>query len=395
MSGVVEGGCTQGACCPHSPVGLWFAEPGATTLRNMNSVAAVPPPALVLIGDRRLREEVRRIAAAADRNLDERSMPVGRHAWTAAALLIIDAPAARAAAAAGYPRRSGVVLVGSDEPDLDHWQSAAAVGAEQVIALPAATETLIEAFAAYAWRDPGNGLVLAVVGAGGGAGASVFAGALALAAAARRFRPHVLLVDGDPLGGGLDLLLGIESVPGLRWPDLSVEDGRVAAQALHEALPAAAPGLGVLACSRPANSGPDTIGPGAVRAVVEAGRGAGDLVVCDISGCRGPHTEHMLDTADLVIFVVPARLRAVAAAGAAVADIRPRNPHHALVVRGPAPGGLRGREIAEALDLPLLAAMRAQPGLAGALERGGLGLARGPLLTGAEAVLAALPDGDR
>ncbi len=322
-------------------------------------------------------------------------MPVGRHVWAAAALVIVDAAAARTCVASGYPRRSGVVLVGGGESELEHWQAAAAVGAEQVIALPGATETLIEAFAAYAARDPGDGVVLAVVGAGGGAGASVFAGALALAAAAQRFRPQVLLIDADPLGGGIDLLLGIESVPGLRWPDLSVEDGRVGAQALHDALPAAAPGLGVLACSRPDGSYPDEIGTGAARAVVEAGRGAGDLVVCDISGSRGPHTDHLLDVADLVVFVVPARLRAVAAAGAAAADIARRNPNQALVVRGPAPGGLRGRDIAEALGLPLLSAMRAQPGLAGALERGGLALTRGPLRSGADAVLAVLPDGAR
>ncbi len=361
----------------------------------MNSVAAVPPPALVLVGDQRLREEVRRVAAAADRALDERSMPVGRHAWATAALVILDTAAAQGCAAAGYPRRPGVVLVGGGEPELEHWQAAAEVGAERVVALPSRTETLIESFAAYAWRDPGDGLVLALVGASGGAGSSVFAGALALAAAEQRFRPQTLLVDADPLGGGIDLLLGIESVPGLRWPDLSVQHGRIGAQALHDALPAAAPGLEVLACSRPVGTGPDEIGTGAARAVVAAGRGAGDLVVCDISGHRGPHIDHFLDVADLVVFVVPARLRAVAAAGAVVAAIGRRNPNQALVVRGPAPGGLRGREIADTLGLPLLAAMRAQPGLAGSLERGGLTLTRGPLLAGAEAVLAVLPDGAR
>lgn len=361
----------------------------------MNPVAAVPPPALVLVDDHRLRDEVRRVAAAADRALDEPAMPIGRYTWTAAPLLIVDLGAARACAAAGYPRRSGVVLVGSAEPDLELWRVAASVGAEQVIALPGAADTLIEAFAAYSWRDPGDGVVLAVAGAVGGAGASVFSGAVALTAAARGFRSRVLLIDADPLGGGLDLLLGIESVPGLRWPELSVADGRVAAQALHDALPAAAPGLGVLACTRPAGVGPDEIGTGALRAVVEAGRGAGDLVVCDISRCHGPHTDQVLDIADLVVFVVPARLRAVAAAGAVVADSRGRNPNQGLVVRGPAPGGLRGREIAQALDLPLLAAMRAQPGLAGVLERGGLALTRGPLAGAAESVLAALPGGDR
>ena len=349
----------------------------------------------MLVGDQRLREEVRRVAAAADRALDERSVPVGRHAWAAATLVIIDAAAARSCAESGYPRRAGVIVVGSGEPELEHWQVAAAVGAEMVVALPAGTETLIESFAAYARRDLGDGLVLALVGAGGGAGSSVFAGALALAAADRRFRPQTMLIDADPLGGGIDLLLGIESVPGLRWPDLSVQHGRIGAQALHDALPAAVPGLGVLACSRPVGTGPDEIGTGAARAVVEAGRGAGDLVVCDISGSRGPHVDHILDVADLVVFVVPARLRAVAAAAAAVADVGRRNPNRALVVRGPSPGGLRGREIAESLGVPLLVAMRAQPGLAGALERGGLALVRGPLLTGAESVLAVLPDGAR
>ncbi|MEU6563985.1 septum site-determining protein Ssd [Nocardia nova] len=361
----------------------------------MNSVAAVPPPALVLVGDQRLREEVRRVAAAADRALDERSMPTGRHAWAAAALVVLDAAAARTCVASGYPRRPGVVLVGGGEPELEQWQAAARVGAERVVALPAGTETLIESFAVHAWRDPGDGLVLALVGAGGGAGTSVFAGALALAAADRGFRPQTLLVDGDPLGGGIDLLLGIESVPGLRWPELSVRDGRIGAQALHDALPAAAPGLAVLACSRPGGTVPDEIGAGAVRAVAAAGRGAGDLVVCDISGSRGRHVDHFLDIADLVVFVVPARLRAVAAAGAVVSDIARRNPNQALVVRGPAPGGLRGREIADTLGLPLLTAMRAQPGLAGMLERGGLALGRGPLFAGAQAVLDVLPDGAR
>ena len=46
------------------------------------------------------------------------------------------------------------------------------------------------------------------------------------------------------------LLLGIENTAGLRWSDLVVEDGRVAAGALHDALPCAAPGLAVLSCTR-------------------------------------------------------------------------------------------------------------------------------------------------
>ncbi|MFG3617458.1 septum site-determining protein Ssd [Nocardia sp. NPDC047654] len=358
-----------------------------------------PPPALVLIDDDRLREEVRRIAAAAERSLDERTQPVGRHAWTGAPLVILDTEAAREAAAAGYLRRTGVVLVTDGEPGLLDWQAAASVGAERAIALPGAAVGLIEMFAEYGEQRAGDGVVVAVAGAGGGAGASTLAAAVALRAAAEGFRRETLLVDGAPFAGGLDLLLGIENTAGLRWPDLVIEDGRVSATALHGALPIAAPGLAVLSCGRcGAGRLPRELGAAGVRAVIEAGRVAGDFVVCDISGERGPHADQMLDSADLVVLVVPARLRAVAAAEAVSAHIARRNPNQGLIVRGPAPGGLRAPEVAEVLDLPLLAAVRAQSGLAHRLERGGISVrGRGPLRDAADAVLGVLgaPPGQR
>ncbi|MFF0489494.1 septum site-determining protein Ssd [Nocardia sp. NPDC004068] len=361
----------------------------------MNPLAALPTSALVLITDHRLRDEVRRIAAAADRRLDERLPPIARHAWLAAGSVILDAANARACAESGCPRRAGTIVVTAGEPGLADWQAAAAVGSDRVLPLPAAADGLIASLADHVQRGSGDGVAVAVVGAGGGAGASVLAAAVALTAAAERFRDDTLLVDGDPLGGGLDLLLGLETTAGLRWPDLVVEDGRVAAHALHDALPAVAPRLSLLSCGRVDDGPPDQIGPGAVRAVVAAGRAAGDLVVCDVSTARGPHTDQMLDAADLVVLVVPARLRAVAAARAVVSYLRPRNPNQALVVRGPAPGGLRGADVAQALSLPLLSAFRPQPGLPYRLERTGLTHPRGPLRTAAESILDALPEVSR
>ncbi|MGW5308532.1 septum site-determining protein Ssd [Nocardia thailandica] len=360
----------------------------------MNLLAASPataaPPALMIVRDERLRAEVRRVAAAAERELDERALPVGRHGWSSAGLVVLDTEAAAAAAAAGYPRRPGVVLVGAGEPGLAQWQAATGVGAERVIALPGAAVDLVATFAEHAETGSGAGVVVTVAGAGGGAGASTLAAAIALRAAARRCRADIVLVDGAPLGGGIDLVLGMENVPGLRWPDLVIEDGRVSAAALHHALPAAAPGLAILSCGR-AGTGrtPAELGAAAVRAVVEAGRTAGDLVVCDVSGERGPHAEAMIDAADLVVLVVPARLRAVAAAEAAAAHLTAHNPNCGLIVRGPAPGGLRGSEVAEVLGLPLLAAVRGQSGLAARLERGSLSVRRrSPLRDAADAVLA-------
>lgn len=354
--------------------------------------AGGPPAVLVLIRDNRLREEVSRVAAAAGRRIDEVEPPVGRHPWAVAPLVVLDTTAAVECAAAGPPRRNGVVTVTDGEPDLADWQAAAVIGAEQVIALPDAAVDLIEKFARYGEQHADGGIVIALAGPGGGAGASTLAAATALRSATAGFRPHTVLVDGVPHGGGLDLLLGIEGAPGLRWPDLVVDDGRVAAAELHSALPVAGAGLSVLSCGR-GRTGP--IGAAAVHAVVEAARGAGDLVVCDVSSERGPHIDRILDAADLVVLVVPARLRAVAAAQTVAEWIARRNPNRGLVVRGPAPGNLRGHEIAAVLELPLLAAVRAQPGLAARLERGGLRLRRGPLRDACDAVLAVLSPPDQ
>ena len=50
-------------------------------------------------------------------------------------------------------------------------------------------------------------------------------------------------------------------------------------------------------------------------------------------------------------------------------------------MRGPAPAGLRSADLATALELPLAGVLRAEPRLAGALERGDIPAAsgRGPL----------------
>ncbi|MEV0434792.1 septum site-determining protein Ssd [Nocardia sp. NPDC050413] len=354
---------------------------------NLAPTSAPISPALVLVRDERLRAEVRRVAAAAERVTDERHMPVGRHAWAGAGLVILDTDAAIAAATAGCPRRAGIVLVTEGEPAVADWQAATAVGAERVVGLPGAAVALVEQFAEHAESRTGEGVVVAVAGAGGGAGASTLAAATALRGAALRVRRDAVLIDGAPLDGGIDLVLGIENVTGLRWPDLVIEDGRVSAAALHNALPAACPGLAVLSCGR---AGPPAeLAPAAVRAVIESGRSAGDLVVCDVSGERGAAADVMVDAADLVVLVVPARLRSVAAAEVVSAYLGERNPNRGLVVRGPAPGGLRGAEVAEVLGLPLLAAVRGQAGLAARLERGGLSVRRrGPLRDAADAVLA-------
>lgn len=137
--------------------------------------------------------------------------------------------------------------------------------------------------------------------------------AAAVAGHARTRGTRVLLVDCDPLGGGIDLLVGAEELEGLRWPGLALGGGgggRVAAASLHEALPSPDEALTVLSCDR-SGVGPE---PDAAVAVVEAGRRAGETVVCDLPRHLTDAALAVAEACDLVVLVVPAEVRAVAAA---------------------------------------------------------------------------------
>ena len=340
-----------------------------------------------------LADEVSRLAAAAGCEL-HRISDVGsdpgslREQWSCAPLLLLDLAAATASASAGLPRRDGVVIVCADAgPDV--WRCAVAVGAQHVAVLPDAEAWLIGALADAVEAPAQPGRVLAVVGGRGGAGASVFATAVAVAAVG--LGRSVLLVDCDALGGGLDLAVGAEKIGGQRWSGLAVGSGRVPASALHAALPAARLGgrsaLTVLSCDRD-GPGPDGA---AVRTVCDAGRRAGETVICDVPRYPCEPGTAALETADLAVLVVPAEVRACAAAARVAARVQRHGVALRLVVRGPAPGGITPSDVSRVLNLPVLAAMRPQPGLSGALDRGAVpGRSRGPLVTAARQVLAAL-----
>jgi secretion/DNA translocation related CpaE-like protein len=343
---------------------------------------------LALISSGPLQEEALRLAAAAGCELELSIDTAGaRLPWAGAPLVLLDAASAQRCAQAGMPRRAGILVLTDGEADDALWRSAVAVGAEHVVHLPDGERFLVTALGERMDNVDADGRVLAVLGGRGGAGASVLAAAVGttVIVAGR----HGLLVDCDPLGGGLDLVLGAEERAGLRWSGVALTGGRVAVSALRQALPSADVHslLTVLSCGR------DEVAPSAaaVAAVIEAGRRAGDVVVCDLPRTLGEVTAAALDRADLGVLVVPAEVRACAAAARMVAALGPRAAQLQLVVRGPAPGGLRATDVSEALGLPLLAAMRPQPDLAVALERGVLRPGRrSPLAVGARAVLAAL-----
>jgi secretion/DNA translocation related CpaE-like protein len=346
---------------------------------------------LTVMHNEPLLDQILQLAAVAGCELDRApDIIAARRRWGEAPLILLDQTAVAACAAANLPRRPGIVVLSPTEPPPDFWPQALAIGVAKVLTLPAGEGWLLGAFADATDRPAtAAGRVVAVLGGRGGAGASVLAAAIALIAL--RQGHHALLIDGDPYGGGLDLVLGAEIDAGLRWPELHIQGGRVPATALRSALPgrtAGAARLSVISCDRD-GPGPE---PEAMAAVIDAGRRAGDTVVVDLPRHPSEVAGAALDRTDLAVLVVPAEVRACAAARRVAESIRQRGVRPHVLVRGPAPAGLPAADVARAVGAPLLTAVRAEPALSRALERGGLRpRAKGPLATAATAVLNALP----
>lgn len=338
---------------------------------------------LAVVVDASLRRDVDRIAAAAGVRVVHVDEPSSRKVWMAASAIVLDVDGARRCAELGLPRRGRVLVIGPAEPGPEHWHTAISVGAQRVLSLPADEAALVGELADAAdavTGDSRRGAVLAVLGGCGGAGASVFATALAHCA------PMALLVDVDPWGGGIDLTLGSERDAGLRWPDLALGGGRVGYPALSAALPSRH-GIAVLS----AGQAGDDIDAAALAAVIDGSCRAGATTICDLPRRATSAVGAALDAADLVVLVTPADVRSAAAAAALRPWLAGTNPNVGLVVRGPAPGGLRPADVARITGLPLLAAMRPQPGLAAELERDGLRpRRRSPLMSAARRVLEVL-----
>jgi secretion/DNA translocation related CpaE-like protein len=177
---------------------------------------------------------------------------------------------------------------------------------------------------------------------------------------------RTLLVDADPLGGGLDLLLGWEQVDGLRWPELTGAAGRVESPALLRALPHRGD-LVLLSFAR--DESPAVPGE-AMAATLDAGRRGRDVVIADLPRQLDDAAVLALQAADKALLIVPAELRATASAARVARMVRTHRDDLSVVVRGPSPGKLRPREVASALGLPLAGSLRPEPAMCQALERG-------------------------
>ena len=309
----------------------------------------IPRPLVVSTDDGLLDDLLRLLAAAGAEPELATGGPALRRAYREAPLVLVGADALAAGALRALPRRPGVIVVtGSDLPARE-WAAAVEVGAERVAVLPADEAWLLSRASAAARSPVDRGPLIAVGGSCGGAGVSTVATAVALAAA-----PGVVLVDTDPWGGGLDLLLGAERTEGLRWPDLTGLRGRVAGDALLAALPEAM-GVHVVAASR---NSPEAVPEEAMAAVLDAVRAGGWPAVVDLPrsdpGAEASAVPAVLADADLSVLVVPARLRSATAARLLVEAPGSGWASAHLVVR-PVAGGLSRDDVADVVGRPVLA----------------------------------------
>ncbi|MFF0276060.1 septum site-determining protein Ssd [Streptomyces sp. NPDC094447] len=311
---------------------------------------------LIVTEDLGLLDDLLRLCAAAGVEPEvHHRVPEGRAGWTDPPLVLVGDDAA--ARCRGAARRPGTVLVGRDRDDPGVWRLAVEIGAECVLRLPDAEGVLVDRIADAAEGAGRPAPTVGVVGGRGGAGASTLACGLALAAA-RAGRP-ALLVDGDPLGGGLDVLLGGEREEGRRWPDFAASKGRLAGGALEESLPSVR-GVRVLSWGRePAAPVP----PEAVRSVLAAARRRGGVVVVDLPRGADPAAVEAQAQLDVGLLVVPGELRAVAAAHRVAATLATGVRDLRAVVRGPYAAGLDERWVADALRLPLVGELPYDPGI--------------------------------
>lgn len=350
---------------------------------------------LIVSSDPVIADDVRRLAAAV--GVTSVVLPDALAAvtlWLSAQVVIIDGRCVADAIHLCVPIRPKVVVVTRDEDPRTLWRLALDIGSRSVITLPDGEEWLVETLGKLGLQGQSRAPVITVIGARGGAGASVLAATIARIAADESLSSY--LIDLDPLGCGIHVFFGADSLTGVGWADLHGALGRIPGDLLRQGLPLVE-GVRLLTWLGDDNQLPPA---GVVGSVLDAASADADLVVVDLprwlaAGVgMGPAPIEALTRTDEVLLVCPADVRAALAAhrlldSSAMAAVRTR-----LVVRGPAPGGVVGADIAAALGRPVIAEIPAERRIDHQLEDGiPAGYhRRSPLRKVARALLRQLPE---
>lgn len=337
---------------------------------------------LILTRDPDLLAELLRLAAAAGADPDVVDDPVrALRQWQAAPVVLVGLDLAEQTALCAPPRRDGVHAVGHARLPDDAFRIGIMLGAESVTRVTHSEGWLVDLLTDLDDPGRGRGVAVAVTAGSGGAGASTFAAALGQVAA--RTGP-TLVIDADPLGAGLDRILGVDGVEGVRWDALQRTSGRLGARALREAVPRNEDGPGVLTWY----SGPaGTLQAFAAREALAAGQRGHDTVVLDLPRAGGELVEELAARCDCVVVVVVPTVAGVASAVRTCS--RYADLDRALVIRG---RGVPEPDIARVTGVREILSMNSQRGLDESVDLGAgpVRSRRGPLARTATALLDGL-----
>lgn len=350
----------------------------------MDTSSGVATRLALVTEDPELQDQLLRLCAAASLTPEVVDATTSmRQVWARAHAVLVGDDQASLVSRLGLTRRDRVVLVslGGDQAPL--WRMAVQLGADDVVLLPAEQERLIERLSDLV-DGSGRGTTMAVIGGCGGAGASTTAAAMALTAA--RSGRQCLLVDADPLGGGIDLLVGCEDRDGVRWPELAATQGRVGAAALRSALPS----VGSLAVLAGGRAGPRRTPPALVRTMVSAAQRGSDPVIVDLPRHLDDAATEALLLSDVLAVVATSEVRGVASARSMLDGLRQVCADVRVVVREVPGSDLSPTSVAESLALPLAGTVATRRGVARAVNAGMGPLGRGGLERSCRDILRAL-----
>lgn len=314
---------------------------------------------LIATADERVLDDALRWCAAVGCTPEVATdVPAVRRSWRAAPVVVVGDDLAADLARERLPRRDHVLLLARSREDV--WPLAVALGAVDVLTGDDETRALDALTLALDGR--GEACLVSIVGGVGGSGASTLAAVLSLVGARRGLQS--LLLDADPLGGGIELVLGAESVDGLRWHDLGLTDGPVAADSLAEVLPRRG-GVATLSWGR---DGPVDVPPSLGGVLAAAVRGF-DLVVADVPRHLEPAGEELVGRSVLTVVLVPEEVRAIGSARRVLERLRPHTSSVAVVSVARS-GGLGREAVEERLERPVIARLRHDRHVTTAVDHG-------------------------
>jgi secretion/DNA translocation related CpaE-like protein len=318
---------------------------------------------LLVSADPLLVADVQRLCAAAGVVPEVvRDSGTALRRWNSAPVVLVGEDCATALAACSPPRRQRVHVLGRSPVGDVLFREALGLGAETVAGLPASETWLVELLTDVGDGGAAPGVTIGVIGGSGGAGATVFAAALAQMATETG---RTLLVDADPIGAGIDRVLGLEANDGIRWDSMLQTTGRLSSRALREALPRAGR-LSVLTWPTDRSASLQAF---AVREVLSAGRRGFDAVVVDLPRHRDAVVEETISRCDHVVLVSTLTVPGVSSAARVAHRLPETMPSRHLVTRG-GRGGVTPESVSRLLRMPLLAAMSDQRGLDEAINLG-------------------------